>query len=232
MTATPRRRASESTTGASGYSPTTTSTSSTRGPIGGWPPNSAPTPSARTGQPSRCGLRAPGRQRHRGLQRLGPRRPPPRPPGLLGDLGRRRPRSGSRPHLQIRHHYRPRRGAREGRPLRLRLRVPPPDRLDGLGPQLRLGRRGLDGHPGRAQRPRRPHLHLRGPPRLLEALPGRPREGPQLRQLAPVLVRHALETGFTHVELLPDHGAPLLRLLGVPVDRLLRADGPLRHPRA
>ena len=94
------------------------------------------------------GPERPLRQRHRGLQRLGPRRPPPRPPGLVGDLGGRRPRRCPGPRLQVRHHHRRRSRPREGRSLRLRLRVPPPDRIDRLGPRLRLGRRGVDGHPG------------------------------------------------------------------------------------
>ena len=37
------------------------------------------------------------------------------------------------------------------------------------------------------------------------------------------------KTGFTHVEMLPVMEAPVLRLLGLPVARLLRADQPLRH---
>ena len=46
---------------------------------------------------------------------------------------------------------------REGRPLRLRLRDPPRDRLQGLGPvRLRLGRRRLDGAARRAPTPSTP----------------------------------------------------------------------------
>ena len=37
------------------------------------------------------------------------------------------------------------------------------------------------------------------------------------------------QMGYTHIELLPDHGASVLRLVGLPGDRLLRADLALRH---
>ncbi len=49
------------------------------------------------------------------------------------------------------------------------------------------------------------------------------------RELADLLVDYVADMGFTHIELLPDHGAPLRRLLGLPGLGLLRADEPLRH---
>ena len=82
----------------------------------------------------------------------------------------------------------------------------------------------------RAQRARRADLDLRGAPRLVAARAGGgqpladlPRAG---RARWPSTSRGM---GFTHVELLPVTEHPVLRLVGLPDDRLLRADQPLRH---
>ena len=67
-------------------------------------------------------------------------------------------------------------------------------------------------------------LDLRGAPRLVA--PGA--RGGRIARSATASSRRcwsstSVDMGFTHVELLPGDGAPLLRLVGLPDDRLLRA---------
>ena len=68
-------------------------------------------------------------------------------------------------------------------------------------------------------------VDLRGPPRLLA--PEHARGGNRsltYRELADELSAYVKDMGFTHVELLPVMEHPFERLLGLPGDRLLRAD--------
>ena len=79
------------------------------------------------------------------------------------------------------------------------------------------------------QRARCADVDLRGASRLVAARPGDNRSPAGYREIAPQLADYVREMGFTHVELMPHHRASVLRLVGLPDDRLLRADVALRH---
>ena len=120
---------------------------------------------------------------------------------------------------------------RKGRSVRLSPRTRRRPRFDRLGSRLPLARPAWMAPRDATQSPDRADVDLRGPPRLLGARPaGRqslarlPRDGAD-----PGRPRHTM--GFTHVEFLPRHGAPVLRLVGLSDHRLFRADQPLRHAR-
>ena len=70
---------------------------------------------------------------------------------------------------------------------------------------------------------------LRGPPRILASRAPRTTTASSTTGNWPPARRLLTETGFTHVELLPVMEHPVLRLVGLPDHRLLRADAPLRH---
>ena len=87
----------------------------------------------------------------------------------------------------------------------------------------------LDGEAAAEQRPARADDDLRSPPRLLEA---RARRGPSVadlprtgRPVAGVPPAHGLLARGVHA----DHGASVLRLLGLSGRGIFRADEPLRH---
>ena len=83
--------------------------------------------------------------------------------------------------------------------------------------------------PPPAQRAARPDQHLRGAPRVVDA---RPEEGDRLlsyRELAPRLAEHVKRLRVHPRRVHADHGAPVLRLVGVPDDRVLRRHQPVRH---
>src|SRR6266545_5700956 len=89
-----------------------------------------------------------------------------------------------------------------------------------------MGRPGLDGLAARAQRARRADGDLRGPPRLVAPRRRRspaplPRSGAAAGRLRAGRRLHARRAAA-------GDGAPVLRILGLPEHRLLRADQPLR----
>jgi hypothetical protein len=95
-------------------------------------------------------------------------------------------------------------------------------------PRLRLGRLGLDGAAEGARLAGPAGLRLRGPPRLLAA---------QAARREPLLPRDRRAAGGPRPaprvhprRAAPRDGAPVLRLVGVPGRRVLRADVPLREP--
>src|SRR5690606_8981656 len=80
---------------------------------------------------------------------------------------------------------------------------------------------------GPARAPRRAHVHLRGAPRLLDAragepVPALPGAGAQTRGLRD-------RDGLHPRGAAPGHGAPVLRVVGLPGHRLLRADPQVRR---
>ena len=96
-----------------------------------------------------------------------------------------------------------------------------------------VGRRRVDGSRARTRNaPRRADVDLRGAPRLVDA---RPRGGATARSATarsrPSSSTHVQSCGFTHVELMPLAEHPFYRVVGLPDDRLLRADVALRHAR-
>ena len=138
-------------------------------------------------------------------------------------------RRGARPVLPLRRHQPRRRADREVRPVgggRQRAAV---DGVDDRRPRSRVGRRGVDGGPRCDRRPGCADLDLRGAPRVVGSAPhartavrplrrarrsaGRARAGPRLHPCGAA----------------SGHGAPVLRIVGLPVDRVLRADGALRN---
>ena len=132
--------------------------------------------------------------------------------------------------LQVPHPLAPRRlPRRQGRPVRVPGGDTAQDRLDRVGSLLRLGRRRVDGHARGAERavdaPMSIYeVHLgswrRGRGRRAGSTTARSR-----RQLAELRTRPRLHPRRAAA----DHGAPVLRLVGLPDDRLLRADQPVRH---
>ena len=140
-------------------------------------------------------------------------------------------RPAGRP-LQVRDRRAGRRAARaEVGPAGLRLRAGrSAHRLRGRRHQrVRVGRRGVDGRAQAAQRAPPPHVGLRGAPGLVAA--PRARHAPELSG-AGRAARRLRERDGLHPRRAPaGHRAPVLRLLGLPDPRLLRADPPLRHPR-
>ncbi|OPZ62029.1 MAG: hypothetical protein BWY85_02216 [Firmicutes bacterium ADurb.Bin506] len=117
----------------------------------------------------------------------------------------------------------------ESRPVRLRLRDPAQIGLRGDRPgNLPVGRRRVDGHAGPARPAEIAGFDLRGAPRKLDARTGLaaallPRAGGE-----PGGVREA--HGLHPYRAAADHGVPVLGILGLPGDRLLRAHLALRHP--
>ncbi len=93
--------------------------------------------------------------------------------------------------------------SRQGRSLRVPLRDAAEDRVRGLGPRLRLGRRRLDARPQRANALDAPlsiyEVHLGSWMRS----PDNPGGFLGYRELAPQLAEYAKRLGFTHVELMP-----------------------------
>ena len=60
--------------------------------------------------------------------------------------------------------------------------------------------------------------------------PADPRRLLHYREMAEPLIEHVRGCGFTHVEFLPIDGAPVLRVVGVPDDGVLRSYPALRRP--
>ena len=124
---------------------------------------------------------------------------------------------------------RPRAGSQ--RSVRILRRGAAQDCVDRLAAhQLSLGRRGVDG----SIAPQR--NWLREPVSMYEVhleswLRGPLNEWLTYRELAEKLPAYAVENGFTHLELLPDHGASVFGIVGLSGDRLLRAHVALRHAR-
>ena len=119
----------------------------------------------------------------------------------------------------------------EGRPGRVRSRGAARERVD------RHRSAGTTGHDGdwlerrRSEAARPPDLDLRGPPRLLAAQPARGQPQPHLprarRRARRLRARPRLHPRRADA----GDGAPVRGLVGLPGDRLLRADLALRHAR-
>ena len=147
-------------------------------------------------------------------------------PGLLRHLGGQHFRGRSRRALQVRHHCAPqrRRCSRSATHTRFCTEVPP--RTASVVWDLAYQWNDTAWmQPARAREcARRTVVDLRGAPRLLAARA----RGSATARSATASLPHALadyvtEMGFTHVELHAGDGAPVLRLLGLPGHRLLRA---------
>ena len=108
-------------------------------------------------------------------------------------------------HLQVPHRVQARGlQGRQGRPVRVSLRDAAEDRLDGLGPRLRMARRRVDAHARPAQRARRAACRsTRCTSARGDALARSPERFLGYRELAPQLADYAKRMGFTHVELMP-----------------------------
>ena len=117
----------------------------------------------------------------------------------------------------------------QGGSLRVPLRGAARDRVHRLGPRLPVGRRRMDERAARQERAGRADVDLRGPPRLVDARPRGeaplarlPRARAQAGGARPALRLHAHRA---------DAGrrTPVLPVVGLPGDRLLRAHVALRH---
>ena len=210
-------------------SPSRTSTSSTRAPTSGctrsWAPTRRRTAGARApGSPS--GRRTPSGLGDRRLQRLGQAGRPAAPRGASGIWEASSRASAPGMTLQVpRRLPLPRLPGRQGRPLRLLRRDRRRARPRSSGTSTTSG-----GTPtgwlarGERQSLARADVDLRGPPRLLAARArgGEPLRSPtaRWRRCSPSTCK---QTGLHPRRAAAGHGAPVLRLLGLPDDRLLRA---------
>jgi len=148
----------------------------------------------------------------------------------LWHLGGFRRRRAPRLRLQVPHRLAGRRQrTRQGRPVCLLQRDPAGNRLAGVGTRLCLGRWAVDAHAGSRQCPRCADVGLRAACRFPA---GRARRGQSLHDiprdgLAAGRIRGAdgIHARRAHAH----HGASVLRLVGLPDHRLLRAHRALRH---
>ena len=148
--------------------------------------------------------------------------------GSSRHLGRLRARRRAGGRVQVPHPLALQRLPRgQGRPVRLLQRGAAEDRVGRLRPRVRMGRRGVDGEPIPPQRPATSDQHLRGAPWLVDAR-GR-RHVPELPRTRPATGRARQEHRLHAHRVDADHRAPVLRLVGLSDDRLLRRDQPLRH---
>ena len=144
----------------------------------------------------------------------------------VGDRSRRR---AARSGLQVPDRVPPRRlPDRQGRPARLLRRGAARHRLPRVVPRVRLGGRGMDGAAPVGQRARRADLDLRSAPRLV-APRTRRRRSLGYRALGDALAELRRDARLHARRADAGHRASVLRLLGLPDDRLLRADRPLRR---
>ena len=134
--------------------------------------------------------------------------------------------------LQVRDPHRSRRPADEGRPVRVRGRGPARDLVGRQPLGARVGRRRV------AADPRRGRAAQREPISIYEVHLGSWRLNPledsrslTYAELADELAAYAHDMGFTHLELLPVHGPPVRRLVGLSGDLVLRPHAALRHAR-
>ena len=184
-------------------------------------------PEGRAG--TRCTVWAPhaavgGRGQRR--QRMGSRRGRPRA-GDGRDLDRHRPGAGARPPLQAPDRDRARGDGRQGRPVRVRLRGCARERVDRGRPRVHVGRRRVDGSARGPSGARHPHVGLRAAPRVVAAA-GRART--QLRRHRRRAGRPRRGSRLHPRRAAAGHGAPVLRIVGLPDHRVLRAHEPLREP--
>ena len=170
-------------------------------------------------------------QRRRRLQRLGRAAAPDALARLGGDLGAVRARARARLELQVRDPRAGRRPPAQGRPVRAPHRGAAEERVGRVRAAPRVGRRGV----ARAARARRslaqPGLDLRGAPGLVAAQPARRQPQPLLPRARRRAVRLRARPRLHPRRADAGDGAPLRRLLGLPGDRVLRADGAVRLAR-
>ena len=123
------------------------------------------------------------------------------------------------------------RGPAQGGPFRPLHGDATADRLGPVGPGLRVARRRLDGEPGRRAALEAPDLDLRGPPGQLAAGPLRTRPASSATTgVAEPADRARLALRLHPRRTSAGHGAPVLRIVGVPDHRLLRPDPAVRRP--
>ena len=170
------------------------------------------------------GAERPRRARRRRLQQLG--RPGPRDAldGRQRHLGAVRAWSGRGHDLQVRDARAPRRVGRQGRSDGAVRGSASGDRLGRHGIRIRLERRRLDDHARLGTAAVRPDVGVRAAPRVVATRSVLPRRG---RAADRVRHRAGLHARRVHAA----RRAPVRRLLGLPGDRLLRSDEPLRAPR-
>ena len=136
-----------------------------------------------------------------------------------------------RDEVQVRDPDAGRPAAPEERPARLPHRGAAGKRLGRLGGEARLARRGVARAPGGRRPAARSDVGLRGPPRLVAAQPARGQSPAELPRARGRARRLRLRPRLHARRAAAGDGASLLRLLGLPGDRLLRADLALRHAR-
>ncbi len=170
-------------------------------------------------------------ERRRRLQRLGR---PPQPDAVarrLGRVGALRPGRRAGQPLQVRAARAGGAARAEGRPGRLRRRAAPCDRLADPRPAPRLGGRRLARAAAGEAPARRAALDLRGPPRVVAAKPARGQPEPLLPRARRRARRLRRRPRLHPRRAAARDGAPVRGVVGLPGERLLRADLPARHAR-
>ena len=120
---------------------------------------------------------------------------------------------------------------REVRPGRRCHRGTTVDRLDDRRSRPRVGRRRVDGERGDRVALDAPDVDLRAAPRLVGSPRHRRQPVPALRRTRRPARRPRARPRLHPRRAAPDHGAPVLRVVGLPDHRVLRPDRPLRHAR-
>ena len=134
--------------------------------------------------------------------------------GRVGDL-RARGRAGAP--LQVRGRGRRRRDPAQGRPAGPGDRAAAGQRQRRLPLDVRVGRRRLDGAPGRVPPVGRADVGLRGPPRVVDAPPRRPQ--PRLPRAGGAAGRPRRRPRLHPRRAAAAHRAPLRAVVGLPGDR-------------
>ena len=162
-------------------------------------------------------------QRRRRLRQLGRASAPDAGARRVRCLGALRAGRRARAAVQVRDPHAGRRAPAQGRPRRLRRRAAAAERLRRRPVAARMARRGLARAPPPLAAAARAGLDLRGAPPVLAPEPARGQPAAALRRARRGAGRLRRRHGLHARRAAAGHAPPVLRLVGVPGDGLLRA---------